>query len=344
MRVVNKTAVVFGGTGYLGAHTIVQLYQKGFQIILAEHPSLYNHKNLIGLSELCNSQIKLSLFDWGNETAVSEFINSAKNIDLIVFAGSQYFNTKISHSKLSTNHFYLHTALTVFSVIEKKLSVPLILLSSYKAYGQSKKELLKEEFKLLKGKTDEIELNALLEHFLLLSKKKIKVIITRLSVPIGVHESLKIGPESNFYYCELHKKIEDSLFSDKPFSVKFKKTKKDKKFKSIDFIHIVDACEAIALIANHKLLDKNNKALIYNISSNQAFPSNRFAKALKFFSNSSFNIREEEMSHHECLSIKLSNNKLLAELGWYNKQSLIDAIQSHINYLNQFDNTTKKAA
>lgn len=344
MRVVNKTAVIFGGTGYLGAHIVVQFYQKGFQVTLAEHPKLYNHDNLTGLSELCNGQIKLSITDWANEDAVIDLLKPAKGIDVIVFAGNQYFNNDIGDSILSSNHFHIDSALTIFSVIERYCSVPIILLSSFKVYGNSQKEFLKEDFKLLKGRLDEIELNALMEQFLLLSELKNKLTIARLSVPIGAHESLRIGLSPFSIYSDYHKRITDSVFLGNPFEVRYRKSGSSINYEARDLIHVVDGAEAIALIAEHAIGKVRVKSSIYNVSSNQVFPVNRLAKALKFFSQNQFEIYEQELDPNDSLHIQLANAKVIAETGWYSKYQLIDAIRSHVEYLNKSSKNSSKAA
>lgn len=344
MRVVKKRAVVFGGTGYLGSHVIIQLYQKGFQISLIEHPLLYDHKTLIGLSDLCEGKLKLFMTDWTDESALKRILCSENGIDVVVYAGSQYFENCIGESLLNSNIFHLDSALTVFSVLEKQLSVPVILLSSYKVYGRSKKMSLKEEFKLRKGKSDDIELNTLLEKFLLLSKDNLNVIIARLSSPIGAHCSLKIGPSSFLVFNDFHKKIHSSINNDKPFTLNYRRLKGKKHYRSTDLIHVVDAGEAIALIAENALLRNIRQIQVYNVSSNQAFEENKFAKALKFFSHGQFDIEDYEMSLDENLSVQLANNKLMAELGWYNKYPLIDAIKSHVNYLIVSSKKSNKAA
>lgn len=344
MRVVNKTALVFGGTGYLGSHIVVQLYQKGFQITLAEHPMLYDHNNLIGLSDLCNGQIKLSLLDWSDEDAVAKLLNSNAPIDAIVFAGNQYFEDQIGDSILTSNHFHIDSALSVFSVIEKQLTVPLILLSSYKVYGNSRKQHLKEDFKLLKGRNDEIELNALMEQFLLLSSLSNDLTIARMALPLGAHESLKIGLPIASFFSEYHQKIKDSIYSGLPFQVKYRKEGQSIVFEAKDFIHVVDGAEAIALIVENKILQSKRTSAIYNVASNQAFPVNRLAKALKFFSANQFEIREGELAINDNLFFQLANSKIIAETGWFIKHQLIDAIKSHCAYLNKHNGKSSKAA
>jgi len=344
MRVVTKTAVIFGGTGYLGSHVVVQLYQKGFQVILAEHPMLYNHDNLVGLSDLCNGQIKLCLVNWNDENAVSNLINKNKVIDITVFAGSQYFEDVIGDSVLASHHFHIDAALTVFSQIEKLSNVPLVLLSSYKVYGNSTKQYLKEDFKLLKGRLDEIELNALTEQFTALTDLKYRLVTARLSVPIGVHESMKIGLSNESNYSEFHQRIRNSVYKGVPFSVKYKKVSGEVKSESRDLIHVVDAAEAIACIVHHTITNPKKGNEIYNVSTNLAFPVIRFAKALSFFSTNHFDIENVELDAKESVITQLSNAKVVAEIGWFNKLQLIDAIKSHVAYLNESSKKLRKAA
>jgi UDP-glucose 4-epimerase len=343
MEVVRKTVIIFGGTGYVGAHLTVQLFQKGFLVILAESPNLFDHRNYIGLKELCKDHVKLFMLDWRDKKAVSQLFKSVKT-DIVVYAGNQYFDEKIDKSFLRSKHLHLDAALNVFSTIEAQLSISVVLISSFKVYGKSNKPILKEDFKLLKGKTDEIELNSLLEKFISLSKEHLNIVIARLSFPIGAHKSLKIGPSLKSCSGRFYKKIFDSIKKGVPFTVNFSESVNGEKFTSRDLIHITDAAEGIALIVNKALLNNVERKQIYNVSSNQIFSSYRLAKAVKFFSKEQFKIEEKKLEISDNLIVRLSNNKLISELGWFQRCQLIEAIKSHVQYLNQYTQNSRKAA
>lgn len=343
MKALRKTVIIFGGTGYVGSHIAIQLFQKGFFVILAESIHLYNDSNYTGLRELCNNFVKLQLLDWQNESEITEFLKNSQ-ADAIVFAGNQYFEEEVAPSLLRSAHFHLDSALNILSSIESQLSVPVIMISSYKVYGKTRKTVLKEDYKLLKGATNQIELNALLEKFLKLSNDKFVPIIVRLSFPIGAHDSLKIGPAENSCSGEFYTNILNSVHRLQPYTIYFRKSTISKLYKSVDLIHVTDAAEAVALIVRHSLLNNIDRKRIYNVSSNQVFSGDRFAKALQFFSKAQFEIEERELDASDNLCIQLSNNKLIADLGWFGKYQLIHAIQSHVEYIKQITNKSSQAA
>jgi UDP-glucose 4-epimerase len=82
-----QTILVTGGCGFIGAHTIVDLIQHGFEVISVDNLSRASEDSLLGIEKITGKKIKNYVVDLANKAATEQiFIEHPSIIGIIHFA------------------------------------------------------------------------------------------------------------------------------------------------------------------------------------------------------------------------------------------------------------------
>ena len=82
-----QTILVTGGCGFIGAHTIVDLIQNGFEVISVDNLSRASEQSLVGIEKITGKKIKNYVVDLTNKSAAEQiFIDHPSITGIIHFA------------------------------------------------------------------------------------------------------------------------------------------------------------------------------------------------------------------------------------------------------------------
>jgi UDP-glucose 4-epimerase len=189
--------LVTGGLGYIGSHTVVELYKNGHQIIIIDDLSNSSLKVIEGINEITNSYINFVELDLKDFKQTKSFVKENKDIDGVIhFAASKAVGESVEDPlKYYTNNISsLLNLLNALKSLERKINF--IFSSSATVYG--KPEILpiteNESIKVAEspyGNTKQIGEEILFD--LVKSSINFNVISLRYFNPIGAHESALIG-------------------------------------------------------------------------------------------------------------------------------------------------------
>lgn len=79
-----KKILVTGGTGYIGSHTVVELYQAGYTPIIIDNLSNSNIGVLNQIEKITGQRPEFYNFDLCEESAVKDFFESNKDLQGII--------------------------------------------------------------------------------------------------------------------------------------------------------------------------------------------------------------------------------------------------------------------
>jgi UDP-glucose 4-epimerase len=79
-----QTILVTGGCGYIGAHTIVDLIENGFDVISVDNLSRATDQSLIGIEKITGKKIKNYTIDLTDKTATENIFIENPNITGII--------------------------------------------------------------------------------------------------------------------------------------------------------------------------------------------------------------------------------------------------------------------
>lgn len=186
--------LVTGGTGYIGSHTVVELHNAGYEVVLVDNLSNSTIKILDQIEKIIGFKPEFYEFDLCDEQKVYNFINKHSDITGVIhFAASKAVGESVQNPlKYYRNNFFsLINLLNGF-----KNGVDFVFSSSCTVYGQPDVLPVTEAAPVKKaespyGNTKQIAEEILAETCAV--TPKLNVIALRYFNPVGAHETALIG-------------------------------------------------------------------------------------------------------------------------------------------------------
>lgn len=192
-----KTILVTGGTGFIGSHTVLELINEGYEVIIID--SLINSKKIVldRIEKITKKKPIFYQFDLREEDKLKEVFNK-HNIDVVIhFAGLKAVGESVQKPKLYFDN-NVGSSITLLKVMKEYNVKNIIFSSSATVYGVPDRVPLYESDPIKEatnpyGQTKiEIE-KLLLEAYNL--DNKMNIVILRYFNPIGAHKSGLIGED-----------------------------------------------------------------------------------------------------------------------------------------------------
>ena len=186
-----KKVIVTGGLGYIGSHTVLDLFKNDFTPVIIDNLSNSSVKNLTGINKILNSNIKWYNVDCTDKQAMSNvFENEPNIIGCIHFAAYK----SVDESILNPGKYFKNNigSLEVLLYCMKKYEIyNLIFSSSCTVYGFPDILPVNEDAPFKKPESPYAETKQICEEMLIDSS--ISCVSLRYFNPIGCHESSLIG-------------------------------------------------------------------------------------------------------------------------------------------------------
>ncbi len=189
-----KKILVTGGAGYIGSHTVVELFAAGYEVVVVDDFSNSDPKILDQIEKITGKKPAFTALDLCDMQAVNAFVNENKDIDGVIhFAAFKAVGESVQEPlKYYYNNFYsLINILKAFNS-----DIKLVFSSSCTVYGQPDQLPVTESSPVKKaespyGNTKQIAEEILQE--VCAVTPSLKVITLRYFNPVGAHESALIG-------------------------------------------------------------------------------------------------------------------------------------------------------
>ncbi len=190
--------LVTGGTGFIGSHTVVELQQSGFEVVIVDNLSNSSVKVLDGITRITGTRPHFEEVDCCDYKAMSTVFEKYKNIKAVIhFAASKAVNESVQKPLL----YYRNNLLSLVNLMELMIAheAPnLVFSSSCTVYGQPDPEFLPvTEDAPIKpalspyGNTKQVGEEIIRDT--VYSGTGLKCILLRYFNPIGSHPSAEIG-------------------------------------------------------------------------------------------------------------------------------------------------------
>src|SRR5690606_1353397 len=189
-----KHILVTGGLGYIASHTVVQLIEAGYQLILIDDLSNSNLSVLKGIEKITGLSPEFYEIDIKEKNKICTLFEKFSIDGVIHFAAHK----SVSESVKNPLKYYKNNLLGLINLLEccEKYDVKnFIFSSSCTVYGQADEMPINENTPLKKplspyGKTKQMG-EIIIEDWI--KATGFKAIILRYFNPIGAHPSLHIG-------------------------------------------------------------------------------------------------------------------------------------------------------
>ena len=324
-----KKILVTGGLGFIGSHTVVELQQAGYEVVIIDN--LYNSKIEVLDRIISITGIKPSYFniDLRNKIAVKDFFKTNRVDGIIHFAASKAVGESVKNPLL----YYENNISTLVYLLQEMKEHQLsnfIFSSSCTVYGQADELPITENAPVKPAESPYGNTKQIGEEIIKESCKAngLKAIALRYFNPIGAHETAIIGelplgvPQNLIPFVTqtaagIRKEL--SVFGD-DYPTKDGTAVRD-------YIHVVDLAKA-HIAALERLLNNGNKKdfEVFNVGTGTGSSVLEVIKAFEKVSNTTLNYKIVARREGDITSAYADTTLAKVELGWETEKTLEQAL------------------
>ena len=193
------SVLVTGGAGYIGSHTVVELLNRGEEIVIVDNFCNSKPEMLDKIKEITKKDFKFYEVDLLDKENLDKVFSENPEIDSVIhFAGLKAVGESVA-KPIEYYHNNITGTLILLDVMKKYGCKKIVFSSSATVYGNPKTVPIKEDFPL--STTNPYGSTKLMIEQILndvyVSDNTWSIILLRYFNPIGAHESGIIGENPN---------------------------------------------------------------------------------------------------------------------------------------------------
>lgn len=329
-----KRILVTGGTGYIGSHTIIELYKKGYEIDVLDN--LFNSKVTVldKIEEIAGKRPNFYEIDICDYEKMDDLFASNQYDLVIHFAGLKAVGESVE-KPLKYYENNVGGTVNLLKCMQKHEVRKIIFSSSATVYGEQPVAKLDETMPTGMGITNPYgETKHMIEEILkdvAEADTKFEVVILRYFNPVGNHPSGLIGEDPNDIPNNLMPIImKVSRGEIKELSVFGDDYPTEDGSGVRDYIHVVDLAKGhVAAIEKMK-----PGVLIYNLGTGKGTSVLEMIKAFEKASGKKLPYKIAPRRAGDLAEIYADPTKAEKELGWKAELTIEDAMRDTMSYLN----------
>ncbi|MEH6535292.1 MAG: UDP-glucose 4-epimerase GalE [Psychroserpens sp.] len=328
-----KKVLVTGGLGFIGSHTVVELQNEGFEVVIIDDLSNSSIDVLDGIEAITGKKPIFEKLDLREKSDVEQFFKKHSTISGVIhFAASK----AVGESVEKPLHYYENNINALVYVLKEMIGLEdsnFIFSSSCTVYGQAEKMPITENAPVQPaespyGNTKQIGEEIIQDTCKI--KSDFNAIALRYFNPIGAHSSAKIGelpigvPQNLVpFITQTAAGLRDSL------SVFGNDYPTPDGTCVRDYIHVVDLAKA-HVIALERLLENKNSSNFetFNVGTGVGSSVLEVIQSFEKVSGESLTYKFAPRREGDVISAYANTEKANNSLGWTAKSTLDDAILS----------------
>ncbi|MBN2668479.1 MAG: UDP-glucose 4-epimerase GalE [Bacteroidales bacterium] len=334
---MHKKVLVTGGTGYIGSHTVVELIQKGFSVVIADSLENSDITVLDGIEKITGVRPIFEKIDLSINYPTIELFKKYQGFSAVIhFAAYK----AVGESVAEPLKYYRNNLNSLMNILEgmSVTNTPnLVFSSSCTVYGQPEKLPVTEQTPIQEanspyGNTKQIS-EEVIRDFIHINEE-INAVALRYFNPIGAHDSaligeLPIGIPNNLvpFITQTAAGLRESLsvFGDDYNTLDGSAIR--------DYIHVVDLAKA-HVIAIERLADKINKSRIeyFNLGTGIGISVLECIKSFEKVSGKKLNYKIVGRRPGDIEKIWADTSFANRELNWKAEKTIDDAMLSAWNW------------
>lgn len=264
--------LVTGGAGFIGSHTVLELLNAGYEVVVVDNLVNASKESLKRVEELSNKKVTFYENDILDREALNKIFEKEDIDSVIHFAGLKAVGESVA-KPLEYYHNNISGSLVLFDVMRKHGVKNIIFSSSATVYGDPAFIPITEECPKGKPTNPYGMTKWMLEEILMDIQKadpEWNVILLRYFNPIGAHESGRIGENPNGIPNNLMPYITQVAVGKlKELGVFGNDYDTHDGTGVRDYIHVVDL--ALGHVASIKKLKENPGVKIYNLGTGNGY-------------------------------------------------------------------------
>lgn len=329
--------LVTGGTGYIGSHTVVELQESGYEVVIVDDLSNSGIEVIDNIEKITGIKPAFEKFDLADREKTDDFFSRNSDIMAIIhFAASK----AVGESVEKPLHYYRNNLVSLMNILECqiKYDIPnIVFSSSCTVYGQPDilpvtEQTPRKDAESPYGNTKRISEDILRDT--ISANQQIKGIALRYFNPIGAHPSSLIGelplgvPQNLVPFVTqtaagLRKEL--SVFGDDYDTPDGSAIR--------DYINVVDLAKA-HVIAIHRLLNGSNKSgyEVFNLGTGTGLSVLQIVKGFEKVTGVKLNYKIVGRRQGDIEKIWAETSYANEELGWKAEKSLEETLFSAWNW------------
>jgi UDP-glucose 4-epimerase len=187
--------LVTGGLGFIGSHTVVELQNEGFDVVVIDDLSNASENVLDGIAAITGKKPEFEKIDLRDKAAVQQFFKKHQDVSGVIhFAASKAVGESVENPLLYYEN-NVGALVYLLQELQKKEEAQFIFSSSCTVYGQAEKMPISEDSPIQPamspyGNTKQIGEEVIID---VAKVSGISAILLRYFNPIGAHDSAIIG-------------------------------------------------------------------------------------------------------------------------------------------------------
>ncbi len=327
--------LVTGGLGFIGSHTIVELLENDFEVVVVDN--LYNSKIevLDKIKEITGKEVKFYKEDVCDKSALEKIFKENKIDGVIHFAGYKAVGESCK-KPLMYYHNNLMSTINLLEVMKDNNVKRFIFSSSATIYGERETPKYVEE--MGRGKTTNPygTTKAMIEQILedlYSSDNEWAISILRYFNPIGAHSSGLIGESPNGIPNNLMPYILKVASGGLDVLNVFGNDYPTPDGTGVrDYIHVVDLAKG-HISALNKITKSGPGIYTYNLGSGKGVSVLELVKTFEKVNNIKVNYRITDRRPGDIAENYADPSKALKELGWKTEKTVEDMCRDSWNFM-----------
>lgn len=325
--------LVTGGLGYIGSHTVVELLQEGFEVVIVDDLSNSQKEVLDRIEKITGKKASFYQFNLCDGQALTKLFQEEKELQAIIhFAASKAVGESIEKPLF----YYKNNLVSLLQLLEKMdiFTIPhLVFSSSCTVYGQPEKLPVTEASPIKAAESPYGNTKQVSEEVIRDSCKAnpaIHAIALRYFNPVGAHESaligeLPLGVPNNLlpFITQTAAGIREqlSIFGDDYVTADGTAIR--------DYIHVVDLVKA-HVVALRRMLEKEQKQNyeFFNIGTGKGYSVLEMVRAFERVNQLKLNYRIVGRRAGDVEQIYADTSLAHSELGWKAVRGIEEMVRS----------------
>ena len=329
---MNKKILVTGGTGYIGSHTVVELQQAGYEVVIIDNLSNSNEGVLDGIVNITGKRPIFYNIDCTDMDSLKTLFSEHAFAGIIHFAASK----AVGESAQKPITYYRNNLVSLINLLElmpEKNVKGIVFSSSCTVYGEPDSNPIDENAPIKPAASpygNSKQINEEIIKDFIHSGANVKSIILRYFNPIGAHPSAEIGelplgvPQNLVPYITqtgIGIREQLSVFGDDYNTPDGSCIR--------DFINVVDLAKAHVVAIERMLEDKSDdKVEIFNLGTGNGVSVLELINLFEKVSGTSLNYKIVDRREGDIEKIWAQPDKANNVLGWKAEKSIEDTMSS----------------
>jgi UDP-glucose 4-epimerase len=324
--------VVTGGLGFIGSHTVVELQNEGFEVVIVDNLSNSSEEVLKGIVAITGQTPQFEKMDLREKAAVQDFFKKHHDVSGVIhFAASKAVGESVENPLLYYEN-NINTLVYILQELQQKEEANFIFSSSCTVYGQAEKMPITEDASIQiamspYGNTKQIGEEIITD---VTKVTNVNAILLRYFNPIGAHPTAEIG--------ELPIGVPQNLvpfITQTGFGLRNELSVYGNDYPTPDgtcirdYIHVVDLAKA-HVVALQRLLHKKNNAKVetFNLGTGTGSSVLEVINTFEKVSGKKLPYKIVGRREGDITSAYANTDKANTVLGWKAKSTLEDALTS----------------